>query len=931
MVKNIAAFFVLFLINFVNAGETKTPLMVDPAIDREGPFCYLAKSTTSLSVPGGEKGTQVTFDGSLYTGGVELCFFYGEPLKPIMARQKTLLEGWLPIVQYSLNDGDIQYSFEAFAMSLEKDPLSNLITFVCVDIKNNGKKPAKARFAAATRFTGRDHRFEHMRPFAYSPDWWYEMTEDALFRDGKLVLVYPNVARRESVPGTPYSSPFKGREYSITDWSPVGVLRLEPELAPGQSQSFVFKIPAKPVPLIQESEIKSIQKANYAAMRRRTINYWKNLMNSGAQVSIPEKKVMDTHRSSLMYDWQAIWQKDGFWMQGVNRFQYRWFWLRDAAYIIRHYDVWGHHDIARKALEVYPKYQKSDGLFSSQGGELDGFGQALYALGSHAIITNDRAYAQQIYKHFPSSVSWLKKMRSQDPFQIMPYTEVLDNEYIKGHYTGHNFWALLGLRTAVRIAQMTGHTDDAQKFQKEYDDLLKAFMKKFEEVSGSDGYIPPGLDVEGGQDWGNLIGVFPTEVINPADPRLAATLQKMRLDKYKEGLMTYMGRLHHYLTVKSAQNFVFRSDQEEALRDFYAILLHTGSTNEMFEWMAEPWGDRDVNGNYPPHGWGAAMFNLLLRNMLLSERGGDGGLKPREIHLCSVLSPEWAQPGKEVSLLNAPTDHGSISFRLQFQKDGAVLDIKSRFRTQPQSIVFHIPYFVNLENFDADAPPIKKDNNIIVFKPTVRNVVFKWKMKHAELFSYERAVADYKKEYAQRFAQYTAAGNKPAPVDAPPLLSAEERKGEFESIYGEQKVGIAVGKPVTTSKPHEEGHTPDLAVDGNSFDKEASSWWSMPPAPVWLQVDLQEPTLIGAIHVFPYWDGSRYYQYTVEVSPDQKNWKIVADMSRNTKAATQSGDYYAIAPMEARFVRINMLYNSANTSLHLVELKVFRAEDKKPQ
>ena len=649
-------------------------------------------------------------------------------------------------------------------------------------------------------------------------------------------------------------------------------------------------------------------------------------MKSGAQVSIPEKKVMDTHRSCLMYDWQAFWQKDGFWMQGVNRFQYRWFWLRDAAYIIRAYDIWGHHDIARKALEVFPKYQKSDGLFSSQEGELDGFGQALFILGSHAIITNDRDYAQQIYKHIPPSVEWLKKARAKDPFQIMPYTDVPDNEYIKGHYTGHNFWALLGLRTAVRIAEMTAHKDDAVKFKKEYDDLFKAFMKKLEEVSGADGCIPPGLDVEGGQDWGNLIGVYPTEVLDPADPRLAATLQKMRREKYQEGLMTYMGRLHHYLTVKSAQNFIFRGEQEEALRDFYAILLHTGSTNEMFEWMAEPWGDRDVDGNYPPHGWGAAMFNHLLRNMLLNEQGGDGGLKPREIHLCSVLSPEWAKPGKEVSLQNAPVDNGRISFRLRFLDDGAILDIKEKFRTPPQSIVFHIPYFVELSYFEADAPHIKSDKKIIFFNPSVRHVVFKWKTKSVEPMSFERAVADYKKEYAQRFAQYTAAGNKPVVVSASPLLSADERKIEFDSIYDEQKMGIAVGKPVKTSKPHEDNHTPDLAVDGNAYDKEASSWWSVPPAPVWLQVDLEQPTLINSIHVFPYWDGSRYYQYTIEVSPDEKNWTQVADMSRNTNAAVRLGDLHTFAPIQARYVRINMLYNSANLSLHLVELKVFPAE-----
>ena len=56
---------------------------------------------------------------------------------------------------------------------------------------------------------------------------------------------------------------------------------------------------------------------------------------------------------------------------------------------------------------------------------------------------------------------------------------------------------------------------------------------------------------------------------------------------------------------------------------------------------------------------------------------------------------------------------------------------------------------------------------------------------------------------------------------------------------------------------------------------------------------------LGSVQVFTFWDGGRYYQYTVEVSVDGKTWTQVVDMSRNKKPATAAGERYAIPPTAA--------------------------------
>jgi hypothetical protein len=917
---------VLTIVILLSVAPVASGDMVDPAIDASGPFAYLSKPSTTIGVKAGPEASQITFDGAIYTGYAELCFVYGHPLRPVMVRQKQLLEGWMPIVQYGWHDGAVDMHLEAFGATLDDNPTSTTVNFVQISLKNHGSQPTTASFAAAIRFSGEDHRCEAMRSLPFSPEWRYEMTEDCILREDSVICIFPGGAKREAVPGVDYTTPFRGRQHNVSERSEVCLARYAVELAPGASQRLTFKMPLVPVARDDREQLEAIRAASYDRYRQRTIDFWRTELAKGAQIHIPEKKVVDMHRASLVYDLIAIDEEDGQWVQKVNEFQYDRFWLRDGAYIIRTYDLLGHHETAARCLEHFLAYQRPDGLFLSQGGQLDGFGQALFALGQHYVMTGDLDFARQVYKHIPPAIAWLKQARAADEYHLMPPTHARDNENIEGRYTGHNFWALLGLRMAVILARATGHDDDAKVFLAEYEDFHQALMKRLDEVCGPDGYIPPGLDVEGGNDWGNLLGVYPTEVLEPLDLRVTTTLAKMHREKYEEGIMTYDRWLHHYLTTNVTQTHVVRGEQLQAITDFYHLLLHTGSTHEGFEFSVLPWQDRDSGRNYPPHGWCAAKLNALLRNMLVQERGGRGGLEARELHLFSVISPAWAIPGEEVSIRNAPTEMGPISATLSFTAGGATLLLETRLRQPPRNIVLHVPSFVTLTGFETDARETSIEDHAIVMSPDVSRATLTWARNPVAPISYASVVEDYRREYARRYAAYLSGGGKPASIEAPELLTPERREELFKERWGPNVVGIAVGRPVTVSGGTEPGHPPELAVDGNAGDRNGSSWWAGPPTPRYLQIDLEAPTRIDTVQVFPYWDGQRYYQYTVELSRDGQDWIRVVDMSDNTRPSTEAGHLHSFPPVEARYVRVNMLHNSANQSVHLVEVRVFPAD-----
>ncbi len=138
---------------------------------------------------------------------------------------------------------------------------------------------------------------------------------------------------------------------------------------------------------------------------------------------------------------------------------------------------------------------------------------------------------------------------------------------------------------------------------------------------------------------------------------------------------------------------------------------------------------------------------------------------------------------------------------------------------------------------------------------------------------------------------------------------------------------LATGKTVTASSGTQMPQKPEFAVDGIVEDPH-DSWWAG-PAPQWLQVDLGGICEINRIHVYPYWDGGRYYAYVVEGSVDARAWQLLADMRANTRPATPEGDRFAFPATQARHVRVTMLKNSANEGVHLVELMVFEAKKQK--
>ncbi|MFQ5722552.1 MAG: hypothetical protein ACE5GI_08675, partial [Candidatus Aminicenantales bacterium] len=608
-----------------------------------------------------------------------------------------------------------------------------------------------------------DHRFrrpvEASQPGYYeqegedfSPDWEYSFQENMMLREGRVFYIFPSnePLTKWITLKTPYNE--KWKKPNVLPTTPVGLVKYEIKLEAEGKKTLDFIMPYRPFSLSEEA-LMAAKKANFDDYFQKTVNFWENILAKGMKIYLPEAKVINTFKANLIYDLIARDKIGQDYVQKVNEFQYDAFWLRDSAYIVRGYDVTGYHKIAEQCLNFFLKWQREDGNFLSQQGQYDGWGQALWAIGQHFIITKDFDFARRFFPAVEKAMGWLQKARARDLLHLIPVTTPGDNEDITGHVTGHNFWALAGIKKAIAMAEGLGQNGLVQKYRQEYDNYLNYLKKALNKIAQkSGGYIPPGLDELGGQDWGNMLAVYPKQILEPFDPLVTKTLEETR-KKYKEGIMTYGDGhwLHLYLTMKNTETEVIRGEEEQVLNEFYSILVHTSSTQAGFEFSILPWGDRDFGYNLSPHGWFSAKFRTLLRNMLVRE-------EEKELHLLSCVSPFWVREGKKISVSNAPTNFGVVNFSFEVEKGGARLDLQSDFRQTPQQIIVHLPWFVNLLEASADGQPLKAKNKALFLKPQTKELKLKWEIRPAGAWSYDFFVQEYKEKYRAKYKEFLEKG-----------------------------------------------------------------------------------------------------------------------------------------------------------------------------
>ncbi|HEX3873663.1 MAG TPA: hypothetical protein VHW26_05930 [Solirubrobacteraceae bacterium] len=728
------------------------------------PFSFLATPTDQLGVPGLFAASEVTPEGDLYTGYGELAFELGSPLAPYDQPLRSFEGGRFPIIDSTVEHAGVSYSVAMLAT-----PVGGVsVDLVRVVMRNVSGRPQTAVWAAGMRRSGGARLTADGAPdFRYLAP---SGTENGLYAQPGAVLP---PSRTWRVAGDAIVS--GGRSYAFLPASRAGrtsrnrrtcadrveicaLVSYARRLGPGQEAVLDFAMPAVPVALPGALAAR-IANLRYPRAHADLRAAWAKSLAPAIRIHLPEQAVENAYYASLTQILTSRYKLPanapggigGFWVQAVNDLQYHAFWLRDGAIMTNALDLAGLHAVAAQDLAYFPVWRAPDGLYESRLGQFDGMGEALWAIGRHAELTGDDAFARAEFPGLAQSVRWIAQQVASDPLGLMPISSPGDNEQITGHLAGDDFWAVAGMDAAVRLAAMAGSPPAAAGWPA-LDAELRANVARATRAAaaGNGGAVPPALDRTGGLDWGNWWVAYPDGPFSIYDPIVTATIARADAGM-REGIATYdHGRmLHDYLGFRIFETQLERGEQAPVVDGLYSEIAHSTGTSGGFETGIAPLGKRSSASNLSPHGTYSGELVTLIRNMLVRDDG-------TRIYLLSAVPGGWLEPGAVTSATRAPTTLGPVSFRLSAHPGGATLTWSAPASIDP---VWPVPNGVG--DFHASAGTLSGRSLTLPASSGTLRVT--WKL-HGSTTTLAGTIASLRREYRSHGRPFPAgsAGRRPS-------------------------------------------------------------------------------------------------------------------------------------------------------------------------
>ena len=595
------------------------------------PFDYFANSWNVIGLKDYKDGARFTPDNRLLLADKgEAKFFFGRDLTPLSRKQtKQALKGWLPIFLLSADDGPVRYEFTFWATPLP---------------------------------TVQDWR----KAF----DWPTE---------GENFLNWVTV-KATNTGGAPAEAKFMMEQTGPTA---SGGATAAVSLAPGAASRQVYRIPFAPV-----KDPKALAKEDAELWLERTVAYWEGLMAGAARIDVPCQKATEALLAAHVC--QLIANDHGQ-LRGGEGF-YDEFYIRDGGYQIMELEEAGLWDAAAKAVAFYLKSQRPDGRFETQSNQFDANGQAVWVLWQYYKITGDRAWLEKAYPQMRKAQDWTRKARREAPADS-PFAGLLpaapaDGEYLwdgKHHIPGYDLWNLRGMICTADAAAILGKAAEAAELRQE----AQRYRADIDAACKRTGlaHFPPSWE-KAGTHWGNTETLWPTEIFDCDDPRVVATIhhaRKVHGGGFIEGTIQWLGTsgaIHPYMSAYTTMASLARGEDEQVVEDFYWYLLHSTAAHAFPEGIF--YKRRFAWSHTIPHVTGASNYALLLRHMLVHERGD-------ALHLLPAVPDGWLADGKEIRVERAPTHFGPMSLVVRGKAGGVEVQLSPPQRTAPARIVLRLP------------------------------------------------------------------------------------------------------------------------------------------------------------------------------------------------------------------------------------------------
>jgi len=430
---------------------------------------------------------------------------------------------------------------------------------------------------------------------------------------------------------------------------------------------------------------------------------WSNLLAERACLRLPDAKIEFLYDAAVR---TLLLLSAGEVVAGP--YTYKRFWFRDACFMINALLAQGYGDRCYRLLDNFLELQKRSGYFQSQEGEWDSNGQVLWIFDRFQQLTG-RSIGKSWLKAIHKAVKWIKRKRIY-PGKKSRHNGLLPPGFSAEHlgpndyYYWDDFWSVAGLRFASRMLKKFSSAKKADVILNLANDFEKCIYDSIKSIPAQKrrGAIPasPYRRLDSGA-VGSLSADYPLRLTPPGDPRIIKTAEFLIENCFQSGGF-YQDMIHSginaYLTLCIAQTLL-RAGDIRYRRMIRAVADFASSTGQWPEAIHPLTGGGCMGDGQ--HGWAAAEWIMMIRNMFVREEGD-------KLILGSGIFPEWLETGKEFSFGPTLTDFGSVGLSFSHKRENLFLNVQSSWHDQPPPVEIRVPGYKQKNLTDFDQPCVLK-------------------------------------------------------------------------------------------------------------------------------------------------------------------------------------------------------------------------------
>jgi len=469
--------------------------------------------------------------------------------------------------------------------------------------------------------------------------------------------------------------------------------------------------------------------AAYQSQRAKCVSTWEKLLATGMQVETPEKVVNDAWRATLL-GMYGIVSGDEMWYSAGN--QYSHVYVSEGGDAIRALGLWGRGDDMRRMLNPLMDNQR-DGLWYNQAGKKLAFMSHYYQL------TRDASWFAENRDRWMLQVNRL--INDREPANgLLPREQYCADIVTPVYSLNVNATAAGGLRDFAAALEDMGEHEQAARCKHAAAELRAATLaavEKSEFKQTTPVFIPNALfgeekpydrltSVRLGGYWNLMAPYILRSDLFKSTPREDWIIDYLRSHG---GLCMGMVRTHpggSYYTVKQnnddlytigyTQTLLRRDEVERALVSFYGKLSQ-GLTRNTFvggEGTCQmPYDNFGRQMYLPPNSASNAFYLWMLRYMLIQDWDLNSDGRPDTLRISFATPRLWLADGKSISVKNAPTAFGLVSFEMRSRlgKGLVVADVAAPPRAPARMLIrARVPRGWRVISARADGKLLPVDN-----------------------------------------------------------------------------------------------------------------------------------------------------------------------------------------------------------------------------